>query len=318
MKIGIIGVGHLGKIHLSCLNALPQFKIVGYVDIDPQVKLAKLRRFKDLAAMLPHCDAVDIVTPSLIHHEMIIQCLSAGKHVFVEKPMCSTLQEAKEILNFDRKGLVVQIGHVERFNPAYKAVADLELRPMFLEVHRLSTFNQRGTDVSVVMDLMIHDLDIILDLVNSEIADIKATGVKLLSAEADICNARLQFTNGCVANVTASRISLKPMRKIRIFQSDAYVSLDFLKKQAQIIRLRDTVDMDDPMCIQTAKGHKRIDISVPETRATNAIQEELEQFYLSIVNGQKPKVGVQEAFNAINLAFKISTCAEKSVSILTN
>ncbi len=317
MKIGIVGLGHLGKIHLKCLRQLPNWHVVGFVDIDPDVKDDSLTKFPSLEDMLPHCDAVDIITPTLTHYEIITKCLKANKHIFVEKPMCANEQEANLLIeqckNYPK---IFQIGHVERFNPAFLAVKDTQIEPLFIEVHRLANYSQRGTDVSVVLDLMIHDLDIILHLVKSKVTNIQATGVTLLSRFADICNARIQFENGCVANITASRISLNPMRKIRIFQPDAYVSMDFLSKSTQIIRIENVHHdrLDDPLVINTDTGAKKFMISMPESPKINAIQEQLREFYNSILTGKQPKVGIKQAAEAIKLADDISICADKNVS----
>ena len=246
LKIGVLGTGHLGKIHLKCIGLLPEvYQLMGFFDPNPSTaeQVASsfgLHAFPTYEALLEAVDVVDIVAPTIVHFELAQKAIKAGKHVFIEKPITHTLAEAKGLIDLQHEfGVKIQVGHVERFNPALLAVGDLSLSPMFIEGHRLATFNPRGTDVSVIHDLMIHDLDILLNLVPSEVKTVSASGVAVVSDQTDIANARIEFENGCVANLTASRISMKQMRKIRLFQKDAYISLDFLEKQAQIIRLYD-------------------------------------------------------------------------------
>jgi predicted dehydrogenase len=256
-------------------------------------------------------DVVDIVTPTVTHFELAARVIQKGKHVFIEKPLTHTVAEARELLKLKEEyGVKVQVGHVERFNPALLSIADMELNPMFIEGHRLATFNPRGTDVSVVLDLMIHDLDIVLNLVDSEVVNVKASGVSVVSETPDISNARIEFANGCVANLTASRLSLKQMRKVRFFQSDAYVSLDFLEKQAQVVRLYDEKDVAEAkktmlMELPTVKGKKFLDVSMPDIEPVNAIKLELETFAESILKNTEPRVSIEDGYQALELAHQI-------------
>ena len=318
VKIGVLGAGHLGKIHLRCLQATQGiFDLVGFCDPDPATaaeveKAFGLSVFDTPEALMEACDAVDIVTPTTTHFDLAAAALRADKHVFIEKPLTRTIEEAKTLINLAaaHPGLVIQVGHVERFNPALQALEGMSLAPMFIEVHRLAPFNPRGTDVSVVLDLMIHDLDIVCSMVPYEAVDIHANGVAVVSQTPDICNARVTFANGCVANLTASRISLKQMRKMRLFQKDAYVSLDFLDKEAQVIRLYDQMPAGLPedvivMPLPTPQGEKFIRVDQPAAQPVNAIQMELETFGRSILQGLPPKVGIQDGYRALELAYRI-------------
>jgi predicted dehydrogenase len=258
-------------------------------------------------------DAVDIVTPTTTHFALAKQAAELGKHFFIEKPLTHTVKEAEDLIEIVKKqGVIVQIGHVERFNPAFLSIKDTKVSPMFIEAHRLASFNPRGTDVSVVLDLMIHDIDLILHLVKSDIKSIHASGVAIVSASPDIANARIEFENGCVANLTASRMSLKQMRKVRFFQPDAYISLDFLEKNAQIIRLlaqndenTQGVDFSTLMPLETAKGTKWIDINMPEPLKVNAIQMELETFAESILHNKPIQVTIEDGYKALKVAHQI-------------
>ncbi|MBR9921348.1 MAG: Gfo/Idh/MocA family oxidoreductase [Bacteroidetes bacterium] len=322
IKIGVLGAGHLGKIHIKCLGMLPDhYDLVGFCDPDDQqadlvVQNHGLKRFPDLKAMLQEVEVVDVVTPTTTHHKMGKQVLEAGKHMFVEKPVTHTVREAAELLAISReRKLKVQVGHVERFNPALLSVDDLDLNPMFIEAHRLANFNPRGTDVSVVLDLMIHDLDIILNLIKSPVKDVRASGVALLSETADICNARIEFENGAVVNLTASRMSLKQMRKLRLFQRDAYISLDFLEKNAQVVRLFDKAadipEHGNSMELPTPKGDKFIHIDLPEIEPVNAIKMELETFAEAIQKDSPVRVTLEDGYRALELAHQIDALVKK-------
>ncbi len=315
MKIGVLGTGHLGKIHLKCLQASDAFELVGFYDSDEQKRRAiaeefDLPAFESVEALMKAVEVVDIVTPTITHFQLADQAIALGKHVFIEKPITHTPEEAKLLLEKSRsKGVKVQVGHVERFNPAFLALKDKPIKPMFLEAHRLATFNPRGTDVSVVLDLMIHDLDLVLSLVDSPVKSVSASGVAVLSDTPDISNARIEFENGCVANLTASRMSLKQMRKLRLFQQDAYISLDFLDKTAQIVRLYDKEDKlanaDQMMELETARGTKLLHIDMPSIEPVNAIQMELESLAQSIREGTAPKVGIEDGYRALEVAYRI-------------
>lgn len=316
LKIGVLGAGHLGKIHLKCLQLAEQtYELAGFYDADPANadKVAAsfgIRSFPDVDRLIDAVDVVDIVTPTITHYELARKALEKGKHIFIEKPLTHTLEEAENLVQLsEAAGTKVQVGHVERFNPALLALDNMPLNPMFIEAHRLSIFNPRGTDVSVVLDLMIHDLDILLSMVPSEVSHISASGVAVVSDSPDIANARIEFANGCVANLTASRISVKQMRKVRLFQRDAYISLDFLDKQAQIIRLFDQADANLPetdlMELETPRGKKLLHMQAPEIEPVNAIKLELESLAESIERDTRPPVSIQDGYQALKLAYQI-------------
>jgi predicted dehydrogenase len=313
LKLGLVGLGHLGKIHLNCLLQTDTIELTGVYDADfaltEQIaKTNNCRAFHSLEELLAHSDAVDIVSPTTTHFDIAAAALRAGKDVFVEKPIVSTLEEARQLADIQKEtGRLVQVGHVERFNPAFLALKNFPLSPLFIEAHRLSEFNPRGTDVPVVLDLMIHDLDLVLQLVSSEVSHISASGVCVVSDTPDIANVRLEFANGAVANITASRMALQKMRKMRLFQKDAYVSMDFLQKQAQIIRLEqpDAKGTCEGMEIQTADGKRCIHIDMPEVPVVNAIQEELRSFADSVLHGSPIAVPLSDGVRALDLADKI-------------
>ncbi len=315
LKIGVIGAGHLGKIHLKLIKELSSYQPIGFYDNDAEV-LAKTEAelgvagFKSAEDLIKACDVIDIVTPTLWHHEYAVMAIKSGCHIFIEKPVSSTLAEAKEIMNLSQEANVkVQIGHVERFNPAFVAAKDKLTRPMFIETHRLAQFNPRGTDVPVVLDLMIHDIDIILSVVRSEIKKINTSGVSIISDTPDIANARIEFENGCVANLTASRISMKNMRKSRFFQKDSYVSIDFLKKKSEVIKMRDAMPVEDPFALVIDPGNgkqkKVIEFSNPNIADSNAIKEELRTFADAINNNAQPIVTIEDGYAALKVAQQI-------------
>ncbi len=315
IKIGLIGVGHLGKIHLKLLKEIPQFQIVGFFDSDKE-KSNQVQQENNIPAfnsadeLISQCDAVDIVTPTVSHHQLAIKALKNSKHVFIEKPLANTLEEAKEIMNLSIEANVkVQVGHVERFNPAFLSVKEYFDNPMFIETHRLAQFNPRGTDVSVVLDLMIHDIDIVLSVVKSNIKKIHASGVAVVSDTPDICNARIEFDNGAVANITASRISMKNMRKSRFFQRDAYISVDFLEKKTELIRMKSiSEEPSDPFAITidlAEKGMKQIFFDNPKVEESNAIKMELESFADSIINNKPTVINAEDGYRALEVGYKI-------------
>ena len=315
LKIGVLGTGHLGKIHLKCLRALPaHFDLRGFFDHDETAALSAsqntgARPFASYGELLENVDVVDIVTPTPTHFEMAKTAIGKGKHLFIEKPVTQTPDEARQLIGLAAAhGVTVQVGHVERFNPALLSVRDIALDPMFVEAHRLANFNPRGTDVPVVLDLMIHDIDIVLSLVNSPVKTISASGVPVVSDSPDIANARIEFENGCVANLTASRISMKQMRKVRLFQKDAYLGLDFLEKKAQVIRLSERGNGEIPPLsfeLETPKGTKVISIENPPAVQVNAIQEELKSLAESIRSGAAPAVSLEEGYEALRVAWDI-------------
>ncbi|MBK7359260.1 MAG: Gfo/Idh/MocA family oxidoreductase [Saprospiraceae bacterium] len=311
LKIGLAGTGHLGKIHLKCILENPDLELKGFYDLSPETrqKIASeygIKAFESYDELISNCDAIDIVSSTSSHFELAQDAIKQNKHCFIEKPVTSSLEEATFLKNLLKEHPVkIQIGHVERFNPSFAAIRPFIKEPKFIEAHRLSSFNPRGRDVSVVHDIMIHDLDLICLMAKSEVKDIKANGVSLVSPLPDICNARIEFENGLVCNVTASRISMKQMRKIRIFQEDAYISCDLLEKEAQVIRLLDEYQ-DNTLEIETHKGNKYISLVNPEIKTVNAIAEELKSFYKSIVTDDMPEVNLDEGIQALALVQAIT------------
>lgn len=312
LKVGVFGTGHLGKFHLNNWKEIEGVKLVGFYD--PSEKTAKevianygLKRYSDVEKMIDACDAIDIVAPTNHHFYLCEKAIRKGKHVFVEKPMANTLEEGRQLMQMAREANIkLQVGHVERFNPAFLAVKDLALNPMFIEVHRLAQFNPRGTEVSVILDLMIHDIDIILHVVKSDVKYIHASGVSVLTETPDIANVRIEFNNGCVANLTSSRISMKKMRKIRMFQRDSYVGIDFLNKKAEVIKLKEENDKNVfAFDIETATGKRTIAVASPTVKDTNAMRMELEAFVDSIVNNKPVVVSEIDGFLAMEVAHQI-------------
>jgi len=312
LKVGQIGTGHLGKFHLNNWLNIEGIQLVGFCDIDDANANAvaqkyQLQRFEDVEKLIDACDAIDIVAPTSSHFELCELAIRKGKHVFVEKPLANTMEEAKELVKLAKEANIkFQVGHVERFNPAFLALKGQVLQPMFIEVHRLAQFNPRGTDVSVILDLMIHDIDIILSLVRGNVNHISANGVAVMSDTPDIANVRIEFDNGCVANLTSSRISMKKMRKMRLFQKDAYIGIDFLEKKTEIIRLNTPGDKNVfTFDIDTNNGKKTIAIANPVVEDVNAIKLELEQFRDAIINNTDTPVSVLDGFRAMEVAHQI-------------
>jgi predicted dehydrogenase len=312
LKIGIIGAGHLGKFHLNNWIEIEGVQVVGFCDTDDNNAKSvsekyKIPRFNTPDELLDNCDAVDIVAPTTYHFELCELALRKGKHVFVEKPLTNTMDEAKTLLKLAlESNLKFQVGHVERFNPAFVALKNYSLQPMFIEVHRLSQFNPRGTDVSVILDLMIHDIDIILHLIKSNVSYISANGVTVLSDTPDIANVRIEFDNGCVANLTSSRISMKKMRKMRLFQKDSYIGIDFLEKKTEIITQNSSNEKNVfTFDIDTGKGKKTVAIANPIVEDTNAMKEELIAFRDSIVKNTETAVTIVDGFRAMEVAHQI-------------
>lgn len=309
MKIGLAGAGHLGKIHLKCLLNT-KFEFAGFYDPDPSVRKTivethSVKSFDSLSELIDASDCIDIVSPTVHHYEIAKTCIFRGKHVFIEKPLTKSTKQAEELVKLSKEyGVKVQVGHVERYNPAIRSLKNINFKPKFIEGHRLAMFNPRGTDVSVVLDLMIHDIDIVLNMVKDNIKDVRANGVSIVSSTPDICNARIEFEGGAVANLTASRISMKNMRKIRIFQEDAYISLDFLDKEAQVIKIENNIEDDNfsGMTIHTNDGLKRIIIETPSIMQNNAIEDELNDFYESVVNDAPLIVTIEDGYRALHLA----------------
>lgn len=314
LKVGVLGAGHLGKIHLRLLNESQKYQLVGFYDPDiiNGKKVAEefgYTYFDNINDLVAKVSVIDIVTPTLSHFESAKKAIENGKHIFIEKPITNTLEEALELLALEKKyGVKGQVGHVERFNPAFTSVKDAIHNPMFIETHRLAEFNPRGTDVPVVLDLMIHDIDAILSVVKSKVKQINASGVSVISQSPDIANARLEFENGCVANLTASRISLKNMRKSRFFQKDAYISVDFLEKKVEVVKMKDAPEIpgDFDMVLQNAEGEKKqIYFENPSVTANNAILDELESFADAINNDTTPIVTLEQGTAALKVALQI-------------
>ena len=329
LKIGVFGSGHLGKIHIRLLLELTeQFEVVGFYDPSDAnaaevIEKFQLKRFQSMQELLDVVECVDIVTPTLTHAELASLALRNSKHVFIEKPVTETVDEARSLMGLAREANVkVQVGHVERFNPAFQAAVPFLTKPMFIETHRLAQFNPRGTDVPVVLDLMIHDLDIILSVVKSGVKRISASGVAVVSDTPDITNARIEFDNGCVANLTASRISMKNMRKSRFFQKDAYISVDFLTKELEVVRMETVEGEPNPLDIVFDMGEgkpvKKIYFDKPDIGEINAIKEELNSFHDAIVNDTTPLVSLEDGFRALDVAQQILDKLKSTTSILVD
>ena len=323
LKVGVLGAGHLGKIHLKLLNQSERYELVGFYDPNQEQAQKVVAEFgytyfDSIDKLIAAVEVVDIVTPTLSHYECAMKAIAAKRHIFIEKPITNTVEEAEQIYRLlEANHLKGQVGHVERFNPAFVAAKPAIKSPMFIEVHRLAEFNPRGTDVSVVLDLMIHDIDVLLSVVHSPVKQVEASGVAVISKSPDITNARIEFENGCVANLTASRISMKNMRKSRFFQRDAYISVDFLEKKVEVIHMKDAPENpgEYDMILQNAEGdRKQIYFEHPEVLPTNAILNELETFADAIEHNTTPVVTFQQGTEALRLAKQISALAHLSIN----
>lgn len=315
LRTGVIGAGHLGKIHLKLLQANPRIQLTGFYDSDINTsheteKQFGIKAFENVETLMNSSEAIVIASPTPSHFVYAKNCILKGKHVFIEKPLTTTIAEAEEIAELEKRtGLIVQTGHVERFNPAFRAALPFIKNPMFIEGHRLAQFNPRGTDVSVVHDLMIHDIDIVLSVVKSNVKNIHASGVAVVSDSPDITNARIEFENGCIANLTASRISMKNMRKSRFFQHNAYISVDFLEKKASILELHEVKGMPDPLSVIIdlgEKGQKQIYIHDPKIESSNAIQQEHDEWIDAILNKKPVTINAAAGAAAVNIANQIA------------
>lgn len=324
LKIGVLGAGHLGKIHIKCIKQIDRYELVGFYDPDQATAEAVeeelgVRCFATIEALIDAVEVVDIVTPTVQHFECASKALQRRRHVFIEKPIVATPDEASKLMKLaDEAGVKVQVGHVERFNPAFIAAEPYIKAPKFVEAHRLALFNPRGTDVPVVLDLMVHDLDILFTIINSPVKHVSACGVAIVSPTPDITNARIEFENGSVANLTASRISLKNMRKTRIFQDDAYITVDFLDKKTEITRIHDHEVSGYPYSLTLdlpGGATKQITLERPEIHPLNAIQTELESFYDSIIHNTVPVVSIEDGVKVLNLAYEIINAKDKTISL---
>ena len=317
IKVGVIGVGHLGEHHTRIYSGLPQAELVGIYDSDLEKAKAKAEKYKtiyfmELDQLLQKVEAVSLVVPTSSHYEVAKRVLNQGIHILIEKPITETVEQAEELIQIARKkNLILQVGHIERFNPAFRAIENIKLEPKFIESHRLSSFVERGTDVAVILDLMIHDLDLILYLVKDKIKSVEASGVAVITETEDIANARITFENGCVANITASRISARPMRKLRIFQKNAYISLDFLEKKAEVYRLVKTENKESLLGktvvgqILVEKTGKTIIYEMPEIKSEDMLTSELSSFLQAIATRTTPIVTGEQAKQALELALEI-------------
>ena len=313
IKVGVIGAGHLGKIHLNILSN-SNFNLIGFhdTDVENSEKLASEKGyvfFKEIDSLINLIDAAVIVSPTTTHFEIAEKCINKGKHIFVEKPLTTNSKEARIINKLAKEGNIIgQVGFVERYNQAFISCKEFIDKPKFIESHRLSDFNPRGTDVSVIMDLMIHDIDIILNINQSKVKKIDASGVSIISSTPDIANARIEFENGCIANLTSSRISLKKMRKTRIFQDNAYISINFLEKDFQVVKIRDkdTNDNENSLVIKNNLGQEKvIFFENPEINEINSIEAELNDFFYSIKNKSESKVSLHDGLMALEVAEEI-------------
>ncbi len=316
LKIGVLGAGHLGKIHLKCIKDINDYELIGFYDPDSEIKEHissefNIPAFTSIEELVKSVDVVDIVTPTVEHFHCASLALREARHVFIEKPVVATPAEARELMKIALEARVkVQVGHVERFNPAFLAASTYLNRPMFIEAHRLAQFNPRGTDVPVVLDLMIHDIDIVLSLVKSNVKRIHASGVAVVSDTPDIANARIEFENGCVANLTASRISMKNMRKTRFFQRDAYIAVDFLNKDVEVVKIttyepQEAGPFDMVLDLGNGKPPKKFEFKKPEIQPINAIQTELQSFAKAILTDNEPPITIHDGLIALQVAWQI-------------
>jgi predicted dehydrogenase len=313
IKVGVIGTGHLGKLHTKMFYESSKCELTGVFDSNRvQAKLVadefKTTAFDSLDELLGKVKAVSIAATTTAHHSIAKECFEKGIHVFVEKPITATIPEAEELVRIaDEKKLILQVGHIERYNPALVAMEKYMLEPKFIQTDRLAQFNPRGTDVAVVLDLMIHDIDIILSLVKSDVKEVHASGVAVVSDNLDIANARIEFENGAIANVTASRISQKKMRKMRIFQQDVYIAMDFVTGVSEVYRLISPDAKVEPGQISFGElgigdKKKRLVYEQPEQNEINALKYELELFVDAVANNKKPVVSGLDGLRALKIA----------------
>jgi predicted dehydrogenase len=319
LKIGVVGAGHFGRFHIQSILQIPDFTLSGFFDINKErsdfiASEFGIRAFPDYATLLKESDVIDIVVPTVSHFECAKEAIRQQKHVFVEKPLTASLQEARKLLELAQEAQIkAQTGHIERFNPAFMAARPYINNPMFIEIHRLAEFTPRSTDVSVIHNLMIHDIDIVLSVVKSNIKKIHASGVKVVTDSTDIANARLEFDNGCVANITSSRISTTNMRRMRFFQKNMYINADCLNKRAEIIRMKDGGEIELTGITENFVTNGNFESETLEVQMNNAIKVELEEFYKAISGNSDVPVSFEDGYNALKVASIIS---EKIESIL--
>lgn len=318
-KVGVIGTGHLGRVHTKLWSENENAELIGIYENNPDRAKEisdefSCKAFDNLDKLLESCEAVTISVPTVYHYDIAVKCIEKGVHCLIEKPITATNDEAAKLIALaEEKNILVQVGHVERFNPAIASLKDFDLAPLFIEAHRLSQFRPRAIDVSVIHDLMIHDIDIVLSLTKSKVTSIDANGVAVLTDTPDICNARLKFENGSVANLTASRISANPMRKMRIFQKDAYLSIDFGKPDVDIFKLieegKEPQDEKPTMklgSIEAGLKNKNIYFDKPNIPKINAIAEEQQSLLDSIKSGKPIAVSARDAAEALRIAEEIN------------
>ena len=324
LKIGILGVGYLGKIHINCIRQIKDFELIGFYDINSDIseKVSKelnIKAFKDIDELIDSVDVIDIVTSTTSHFQCAVKSIEKGKHIFIEKPVVATYEEASKLQEIaSHTNSKIQVGHVERFNPAFIAADKFIENPIFIEVHRLAPYNVRGADVPVTLDMMIHDIDILLHIVNSKIKHISACGLPIVSKTPDITNARIEFENGAAANLTASRLSLKKIRKCRIYQPNGYIIIDYLQQIAEMVSFTDNIDYKDPfaMIVKGVEGYdttRQINFSKLDTIKNNAIETELRSFYNSIVTDSVPIVNLDDGLKAFNIAITINNLVENFI-----
>jgi predicted dehydrogenase len=325
IKVGVVGVGHLGKHHARVYSQIPEAQLLGVHDLDLEKaqKVAKefnTECFENLSGLLERINAVSLVVPTIYHYSLALEILSQGRNLLIEKPITETVKQAEELVSLAKaKNLILQVGHIERFNPAFKTIENLKPEPKFIESHRLAQFDPRGTDVAVILDLMIHDLDLILSLVKSEVKRIEAAAIAVISDSEDIANARLTFENGCVANITSSRISAHPLRKMRLFQKNSYISLDFLERSVEIYKLVDA-DFVPPEekekktvigNIPAGQVGKTIIYEKPEIKSEDMLTSEIESFLNAVKNKTRPKVSGEDGKRALEVALEIAGKAKE-------
>lgn len=312
ITIGVVGVGHLGNFHLTQLKQIHGVKISGIYDSD-KVRLNEMSKkhnvnnFRSITELFNVSDAVIIVTPTITHYSIASEALQFGCHVFIEKPITNTINQAESLIKKGQKlNKIIQVGHIERFNPAFNKLNSMNINPQFIESHRLSQFNSRSIDIPVILDLMIHDLDIILSMINSDIINIQANGVKVVSSSIDIANARIEFANGCIANLSASRISQKDLRKMRLFQTNEYITLDFKNQILEHYLVKnDASDYNTNNVVIELGNKKYIQFHIPQLERYDALRKELEHFVYCIKNNKKPITDVISATRALELAIQI-------------